>query len=89
LIIYGGDHGRDRMVVRFTTTCAISAYHPGAYLRKIAPMASTKIACYIYYLIIISPGIHVYVYSMVFAKLLQENYLKNLFRTFPYGNIRR
>ena len=31
----------------------------GAYLRKIAPMASTKIAFYIYYLLIISPGIHV------------------------------
>ena len=53
-------------------------YHPGAYLRKIALMASTKIAFYIYYLLIISPGIHVYVYYMVFAKLLQENYLKNL-----------
>jgi len=51
----------------------------GAYLRKIAPMASTKIAFYIYYLLIISPGIHVYAYYMVFAKLLQENYLKNLF----------
>jgi hypothetical protein len=42
-------------------------------------MASTKIAFYIYYLLIISPGIHVYVYYMVFARLLQENYLKNLF----------
>jgi hypothetical protein len=42
-------------------------------------MASTKIALYIYYLLIISPGIHVYVYYMVFAKLLQENYLKSLF----------
>ena len=60
----------------------------GAYLRKIAPMASTTIAFYIYYLLIISPGIHVYVYYMVFAKLLQENYLKNLFMTFPCGNIR-
>ena len=50
----------------------------GTYLRKIAPMASTEIAFYIYYLLIISPGIHVYVYYMVFAKLLQENYLKNL-----------
>jgi hypothetical protein len=39
----------------------------------------TKIGFYIYYLLIISPGIHVYVYYMVFAKLLQENYLKNLF----------
>jgi hypothetical protein len=42
-------------------------------------MASTKIAFYIYYLLIISPGIHVYMYYMVFAKLLQKNYLKNLF----------
>jgi hypothetical protein len=24
---FGGRHGRDRMVVGFTTTCAISAYH--------------------------------------------------------------
>ena len=31
------------------------------------------------HLLIISPGIHVYVYYMVFAKLLQENYLNNLF----------
>ena len=31
-------------------------------------MASTKIAFYSYYLLIISPGIHVYVYYMVFAK---------------------
>ena len=52
---------------------------PGAHQRKIAPMASTKLAFYIYYLLIISPNIHVYVYYMVFAKLLQENYLKNLF----------
>jgi hypothetical protein len=44
---------------------------------------------YIYNLLIISPGIHVYVYYMVFAKLLKENYFKNLFRTFPYGNINR
>ena len=51
----------------------------GAYLWKIAPMASTKIRFYICYLLIISPGIHVYVYYMVLAKLLQENYLKNLF----------
>ena len=51
----------------------------GAYLQKIMPIASTKIAVYIYYLLIISPGIHVYVYYMVFAKSLQENYLKNLF----------
>jgi hypothetical protein len=51
-------------------------------------MANTKIAFYIYNLLIISPGIHVYVYYMVFAKLLKENYFKNLFRTFPYGNIK-
>jgi len=25
--IFGGRHGRDRMVVRFTTTNVISAYH--------------------------------------------------------------
>ena len=42
-------------------------------------MASTKIAFYIYYLLIISPSIHVYVYYVVFAKLLQENYLKKSF----------
>ena len=42
-------------------------------------MASTQIAFYIYYLLIISLGIHVYVYYMVFAELLQESYLKNLF----------
>ena len=53
--------------------------YTGAYLREIPPMASTKIAFYIYYLLIISPGIHVYVYYMIFAKLLQENYLNNLF----------
>ena len=46
-------------------------------------MASTKIAFYIYYLLIISPGIHVYVYYMIFAKLLQENYLNNLFKDVP------
>ena len=26
-----GHHGRDRMVVGFTTTCAISAYHHRSY----------------------------------------------------------
>jgi hypothetical protein len=52
-------------------------------------MASTKIAFYFYYLLIISPGIHVYVYYMIFTKLLQENYFKIFFRTFPYVNIRR
>ena len=41
-------------------------------------MASTTIAFYIYYLLIIYPAIHVYVYYTVFASLLQENYLKNL-----------
>jgi hypothetical protein len=46
----------------------------GAYLRKIAHMASTNIALYIYHLLIISPCIHFYVYYMFFAKLLQENY---------------
>jgi hypothetical protein len=51
----------------------------GAYLQKITPMASTKIAVYIYYLLIISPGIHVYVYYMVFAKSLQEKFLLNFF----------
>jgi hypothetical protein len=35
-------------------------------------MTSTKIAFYIYYLLIISPVIHVYVYYMVFAKLLKN-----------------
>jgi hypothetical protein len=53
------------------------------YLWKIVPIASTNIVFYIYYLLIISPGVHVYVYYMVFAKLLQENYLKNLFWDVP------
>ena len=53
-----------------------SISYPGVYLRKIAPMASANFAFYIYYLLIISPGIHVYVYYMVFAKLLKENYFK-------------
>jgi hypothetical protein len=57
----------------------MKSFLTGAYLRKIAPMASTKITFYIYYLLIISPGIHVYVYYMVFAKLLKENYSKNIF----------
>jgi len=35
-------------------------------------VSTEKIAFYIYYLLIISPGSHVYVYYMVFAKLLQE-----------------
>jgi hypothetical protein len=56
-----------------------NVFQTGTYLRKLVPMASTKIALYIYYLLIISPGIHVYVYFVVFTKLLQENYLKNLF----------
>jgi hypothetical protein len=66
--------------------------HAGAYLGKITPMASTEIAFYIYYLIIIivSLDIHVYVYYMVIAKLLQEMYFRKIvFMTFPYGNIRR
>ena len=53
------------------------------YLWKIVPIVSTNIVFYIYYLLIISPGVHVYVYYMVFAKLLQENYLKNLFWDVP------
>ena len=42
-------------------------------------MASTRITFYIYYLLIISPSIHVYAYYMVSAKLLQENDLKFFF----------
>jgi hypothetical protein len=53
------------------------------YLWKIVPIVSTNIVFYIYYLLIISPGVHVYVYYMVFAKLFQENYLKNLFWDVP------
>jgi hypothetical protein len=49
-----------------------SISYPGVYLRNIAPMASANFAFYIYYLLIISPGIHVYVYYMVFAKLLKK-----------------
>ena len=72
------------LIVNNPTNTKLHKHHPpGAYLRKIAPMASTKIAFYIYYLLIISPGIHVYVYYMVFAKLLQENYLNNLFEDVP------
>jgi len=41
-------------------------------------MASTKIALYIYYLLIISPGIHVYVYYMVFSILLQFLFMKSV-----------
>jgi hypothetical protein len=44
------------------------AKESGAYLRKIAPMASSDIAFYFYHLLIICPGIHVYVYYMIFAK---------------------
>ena len=69
------------MLWNLLAVCVFSIlYWPisGTYLQKIAPMASTKIAFYIYYLLIISPGIHVYVYYMVFTKLLQENYLNNL-----------
>ena len=56
---------------------------PGAYLRKIAPMASTKIAFYIYYLLIISPGIHVYVYYMVFCKITS----RKLFKKYCLGHM--
>ena len=68
----------------------MTVINAGAYLRKTTPMASTKIAFYIYYLLIISPCIHVYVYYMVFAKLFQENYLIIFFDDVPilYGNIR-
>ena len=47
----------------------------GAYLRKIAPMASTEIAFCIYNLIIIivSPDIHGYVYYMFFCKITSRN----------------
>ena len=48
----------------------------GAYLRKIAHMASTKIAFYIYNLLIISPGIHVYVYYMVFFNIISRTLFK-------------
>jgi hypothetical protein len=46
----------------YNTPCCIDLgfkifLDPGAHQRKIAPMASTKIAFYIYYLLIISPGI--------------------------------
>ena len=71
--------------------CVIKC-HAGAYLGKITAMASTEMAFYSYNLIIIivSLDIHVYVYYMVFAKLLQEMYFRKIvFRTFPYGNIRR
>jgi hypothetical protein len=44
----------------------------------VALVGNTNMKGIIHYLLIISPGIHVYVYYMVFAKLLQENYLKNL-----------
>ena len=51
---------------------------PGAYLRKIAPMASTKIAFYIYYLLIISPGIHVCVLHG-FCKITSRKLFKKYF----------
>ena len=47
-------------------------------LRKIAPMASTKIAFYIYYLLIISPGIHVCVLHG-FCKITLRKLFKNYF----------
>jgi hypothetical protein len=52
---------------------------PGAYLRKIAPMASTKIALYIYYLLIISPGIHVYCVLHSFCKITSRKLYKTSF----------
>ena len=79
---YSSIHHDNEFFIRYIPHLVFCLLHhllSGAYLWKIAPMASTKIAFYIYYLLIISPGIHVYVYYMVFAKLLQENYLKNLF----------
>ena len=54
------------------------ALNTGAYLRQIAPMASTKIAFYIYYLLIISPGIHVYVlhgFCKITLKLFKKSFL--------------
>ena len=46
-------------------------------LRKIAPiMASIKIAFYVYYLSIISPGMHVYVYYMFFCKITSRKLFK-------------
>jgi hypothetical protein len=46
-------------------------------LRKIAPiMASIKIAFYVYYLSIISPGMHVYVYYMFFGKITSRKLFK-------------
>jgi hypothetical protein len=48
-------------------------------LQKIAPMASTKIAFYIYYLLIISPGIHVCVLhgfcKITLRKLFKKSFL--------------
>ena len=46
-----------------------------AYLRNVVPMPSTKIALYIFYLLIISLGIHVYVYYMIL-----QNYSRKLFK---------
>ena len=43
-------------------------------------MASTKIAFYIYYLLIISPGIHVYVYYIHgFCKITSRKLFKKSF----------
>ena len=52
---------------------------PGAYLRKIAPMANTDIVFYIYYLLIISPGIDVYVFYMVFCEITSRKLFKQYF----------
>jgi hypothetical protein len=52
----------------------------GAYLRKIAHMASTKITFYIYNLLIISPGIHVYVYYVTCRDDIKFNLSRKLCR---------
>ena len=54
-------------------------FSSGVYLWKIAPMPSTKIAFYIYYLLIISPGIHVYVYYIIFCKITSRKLSKKYF----------
>ena len=62
------------IITIITTHYLNCSKHRGVYyLRKIAPMPSTKIAFYIYYLLIISPGIHV----MCITWFLQ-NYFKKI-----------
>ena len=52
----------------------------GAYLRKIAPLPSTTIRfCNLLFINNFSRYSYLYVYYMVFSKLLQENYLKKSF----------